>query len=161
LESFKNLAHRIIDLLRQAQTLAWQIGIKNLFQPGIAKEMVVADILGHTLIPAKRQPDAQDGEGHFYEYLSSMPDGIFQIDRVTRANLYRITRNHKIYCVTFSDKQPLTVIDIYEVEPEIFLKEAQRQLGASKNIISHMGVSKNWVIENGSLVYMAKDASEQ
>lgn len=115
--------------------------------------MVVADILGHTLIPNKRQPDAKDSTGHFYEYLSCMPGGTFQIDRVTKDNAYRITRNHKIYCITFSDEEPLTVIDIYEIEPNIFLKEALRQLGVSKNVISHVGVAKRWVVERGTLVY--------
>ena len=115
--------------------------------------MVVADILGHSLIPDKREPDAKDSNGYFYEYLTCMPDGTFQIDRVTQSNLYRITRNHKIYCATFSDKEPLTVVDIYEIEPSVLLKEAIRQLEASKNVISHIGVSKRWVIEHGTLVY--------
>ena len=127
--------------------------MKNIFQPGIAKEMVIADILGHTLIPDKRQPDATDSDGRFYEYLSSMPGGSFQIDRVTRENMYRITRNYNICCATFSDTMPLTVIDIYEVDPAVFLEEAKRQLGVSKNQISHVGVSKKWVLQHGRLVY--------
>lgn len=150
---FNKILRTIIQLLRKAQGLASQIGIKNIFQPGIAKEMVIANILGHTLVPDKRQPDGKDSQGNFYEYLSCMPGGTFQIDRVTKENLYRITRNRKIYCVTFSDKNPLTVVDIYEVEPKIFLKEASRQLKVSKNIISHVGVSKNWVIKHGTSVY--------
>jgi hypothetical protein len=147
------VAQRIVALLKKAQSLALQIGIKNIFQPGIAKELVVANILGHTLIPNKRLPDAKDDKGYFYEYLTSMPNGTFQIDRVTESNLYRITRNRKIYCVTFSDNQPLSVVDIYEIEPDIFLAEASRQLKASKNVISHVGVSKKWVIEHGTLIY--------
>jgi len=115
--------------------------------------LLVANILGHTLIPDKREPDAKDSEGHFYEYLTCMPGGTFQIDRVTKDNAYRITRNYKIYCITFSDEVPLTVIDIYEIDPDVFLKEALRQLEVSKNVISHVGVVKKWVTEHGTLVY--------
>jgi len=148
----QGVTRTVILLLRRAQDLALKIGISNLFQPGIAKELVIADILGHTLIPDKRQPDAKDRDG-YYEYLTSMPNGTFQLDRVTKDNSYRITRNLKIYCATFSDKKPLEVIDIYEVEPGVFLAEALRQLEVSKNVISHVGVGKNWVLRHGTRVY--------
>jgi len=49
---------RIIELLRQAQDLARSNGIDNLFQPGLTKETIIAERLGHTVIKAKRDADA-------------------------------------------------------------------------------------------------------
>ena len=45
---------KIIDLVLKAAELAREIGIPNLLQPGLIKEMIVADILGHKLIKSKR-----------------------------------------------------------------------------------------------------------
>jgi hypothetical protein len=41
---------RIIKLVMQAQELASQIGIFNILQPGLVKEMIIAETLGHKLI---------------------------------------------------------------------------------------------------------------
>jgi hypothetical protein len=41
---------RIIKLVMQAQELASQIGISNILQPGLVKEMIIAETLGHKLI---------------------------------------------------------------------------------------------------------------
>ncbi|MDR5639918.1 MULTISPECIES: hypothetical protein [unclassified Thermosynechococcus] len=40
---------QIVDLIRQASQLAQTIGIRNLLQPGLVKEMIIADLLGHEL----------------------------------------------------------------------------------------------------------------
>ncbi len=50
----REIIHRIIELIVKAQELASSIGIGNLLQPGLVKEMIIADILGHTLISSKR-----------------------------------------------------------------------------------------------------------
>ncbi len=139
--------------LREAQALASALGVKNLFQPGIAKEMVIADVLGHVLIPAKREADAKDEDGNVYEYLSALRGGTFQIDRLYEANLYRITRNAAIFCATFSPDEALRIEEIHRVETDTFLREARRQLKASKNAISHVGVSAAWVRKNGTRVF--------
>lgn len=51
--------HKIIALVREASDLARSIGIPNLLQPGLVKEMIIADILGHELIHSKRDADAR------------------------------------------------------------------------------------------------------
>ncbi len=50
----------ILDAVLRATELARDIGIPNLLQPGLVKEMIIADILGHQLITTKRGADACD-----------------------------------------------------------------------------------------------------
>src|SRR3989344_4866422 len=101
----------IISLLKKAQKVATNIGINNILQPGIIKELIIAEILGHTIIPQKDLPDARDKKNNYYEYLSSInrknvktnKGSSFQIDRVTKNNLKRITRNAAFYFAFFED----------------------------------------------------------
>ena len=44
----------IIKLIRKAQKLAFKIGIPNILQPGLVKEMIISEILNHDLIFSKR-----------------------------------------------------------------------------------------------------------
>ena len=95
---------KIISLVRKAADLAKTIGIENLLQPGLVKEMIIADILGHVLIHSKRDADAHaagDPEEK-YEYLSCKEGGTGQLDRMFKSppekrkeSLRRITRNAK------------------------------------------------------------------
>ena len=51
----------IINYLTIVQELAdRKFGIKNILQPGIIKELIMAEILGHQLVPQKDLPDAKD-----------------------------------------------------------------------------------------------------
>jgi hypothetical protein len=43
----------IIELITQAGSLAQKIGIPNLYQPGLVKEIIVANLLGHKICPQK------------------------------------------------------------------------------------------------------------
>lgn len=61
---------KIIDLVLKASELARSIGIANLLQPGLVKEMIIADILGHELIHSKRDAHAPGNPNEKYEYLS-------------------------------------------------------------------------------------------
>ncbi|MBI1866302.1 MAG: hypothetical protein HYS02_00870 [Candidatus Staskawiczbacteria bacterium] len=45
----------IIKLVRKAQMLALKIGMPNILQPGLVKEMIISEILGHNLISSKRR----------------------------------------------------------------------------------------------------------
>ena len=64
---------RVMSLLREAQQIAaQQLGIDNVLQPGIIKELVMAHVLGHQIIPSKNFPDARDADGNTYEYLASI-----------------------------------------------------------------------------------------
>ena len=56
----KEIPRKIIHLVIQAQELALKIGIPNILQPGLVKEMIISEILGHDLIHSKRDADACD-----------------------------------------------------------------------------------------------------
>ena len=68
-------------------------------------------------------------------------------------SLNRITRNSAIYCAVFDKQNPLDVLVIYEVEVNTLLREAERQLDASRNAISHVGFTIKWAMENGRVAY--------
>lgn len=160
------MAHKIyktiIELIVKAFIMAKEAGINNLLQPGLVKEMIIADLLGHDLITSKRDADAQDpnDESVLYEYLSCKEGGSGQIDRVFKEpstkrqkSLDRIRRNNKIYFAVFYADNQIKVKVIYELCPEVVLQETERQIDNSKNAISHVGFSERWAKENGKIVY--------
>ena len=155
----------IIKLVIKAQELALSIGIPNLLQPGLVKEMIISEALGHELITSKRDADARDKNDPSikYEYLSCYEGGTGQLDRMFKAppakraeSLTRITRNKKIYLAIFYKKNPLKIKVIYEIEPNVLLRETERQLDRSSNVISHVGFSENWAQSNGRVVFQNK-----
>jgi hypothetical protein len=157
-----NYISQIINYVRKAQEIAAQHGFKNLLQPGLVKELVVADILGHEVHRTKHEPDAFDPANpqRKFEYLSCFDGGTSQLDRMFSSppdkrakSLERITRNTAIYCAMFDEENPLDVLVIYEVPVDAMVREAGRQLDASRNEISHIGVTIKWVQQNGKLVY--------
>lgn len=150
----------ITDLLIQAQKLAEQEhGISNILQPGIIKELIMAELLGHSLVPQKDLPDARDEYGNYYEYLASIrrinvrtnKDCSFQIDRVTRNNLSRVTRNKAFYFGIF--KNHLEIDEIWEVNTLAVLAEVKRQLDSCKNTIAHINFLLRWLKTNGRRVH--------
>ncbi len=68
-------------------------------------------------------------------------------------SLERITRNTAIYCAVFDEESPLDVLVIYEVPVEVILREAERQLDASRNEISHVGFTIKWAQQNSKVAY--------
>ena len=153
---------KILMLVRRAARLARSAGIPNLLQPGSVKEMIIANHLGHVLIPTKRQPDAHapDDPSRFYEYLSCKEGGSGQIDRMFKApadkrekSLERINRNAKIYFAVFYLHDQTEVKIIYELEPDVVVREANRQLDRSRNAISHIGFTEGWARDNGKIAY--------
>ena len=156
---------QIINYVRKAQAIASQHGFKNLLQPGLVKELVVADILGHEVHRTKHEPDAYDpsDSSRQFEYLTCFKgkkEGTFQLDRMFQSPSYkraksleRITRNTAIYCAVFDEESPLDVIVIYEVPVNLVLREAERQLDVSRNEISHVGFTIKWAQEHGKVVY--------
>ncbi|GHT67650.1 hypothetical protein FACS189452_05760 [Bacteroidia bacterium] len=158
----RQIIRKIIALVVQAQELASKIGIPNVLQPGLVKEMMIADILGHSLIHSKRNADACDPNDPSiqYEYLSCYEGGSGQLDRMFKApkdkreeSLQRIWRNQKIYLAIFYKEKPLQVKVIYEITPEVLAVETERQLDRSGNDISHVGFAENWARENSKIVY--------
>ena len=153
---------RIIELILEASELARSVGISNLLQPGLAKEMIIADILGHELIHSNRDADAHapGNPDEKYEYLSCKEGGRGQLDRMFKEppdkreeSLTRITRNSKIYYAVFYANNQTRCKVIYELEPEAVLEEAERQLDRSRNAISHVGFGIRWVRQHGEVVY--------
>jgi len=158
----KDVIRSIIKLVIQAQELASKIGIPNILQPGLVKEMIIAETLGHELIHSKRAPDACDPHDKSikYEYLSCYVGGKGQLDRMFKEpkeerekSLYRIRRNKKIYFAIFYKDNPLKIKIIYEIEPSVLLVETEKQLDRSTNSISHVGFSENWAKANSIVVY--------
>ena len=160
----------IVDLIVKAADLASSIGINNLLQPGLVKEMIIADILGHELIHSKRDADAHaPGNPEVkYEYLSCKEGGRGQLDRMFKEpldkraqSLSRITRNSKIYFAAFYASNQVRCKIIYEIDPNIALAEAERQLDRSRNAISHVGFSIRWASRNGRVVYEDRAPAHQ
>ncbi|GHT26649.1 hypothetical protein FACS18942_04490 [Planctomycetales bacterium] len=158
----REIYRTIIDLVLKAAELARTIGISNLLQPGLVKEMIIADILGHELMTTKRNADAHaiSNPNERYEYLSCKEGGSGQLDRMFKSpadkraeSLARITRNSKIYFAVFYEAEQTKCKVIYEIEPEVLLAETERQLDRSSNAISHVGFTENWAKENGKIVY--------
>ena len=158
----RQLYQNILVLVLKAVVLARAIGIPNLLQPGLIKEMIIADILGHELIHSKRDADAHapDNPSEKYEYLSCKEGGSGQLDRMFKAPLHkrqeslsRITRNVKFYFAVFYEEDQTRCKVIYELDPEIVLTETERQLDRSRNDISHVGFSIPWTRQHGIIVY--------
>lgn len=161
----REIYRKIIQLVLKAAELARSIGITNLLQPGLVKEMIIADILGHEPIHSKRDADARDPNNPDvkYEYLTCKEGGTGQLDRMFKEppkkraeSLQRITRNRKIYYAVFYADNQTKVKTIYEIEPNAVIEEAERQLDRSRNVISHVGFSEDWARRNGKVVYQAE-----
>lgn len=158
----RTVHRQIIRLVIQAAELAQSVGIANLLQPGLVKEMIIADILGHDLIHSKRDADAHapGSPDEKYEYLSCKEGGSGQLDRMFKEpldkraeSLSRITRNSKFYFAVFYAANQAKCKVIYELDTDIVLTEAERQLDRSRNAISHVGFSVRWAHDNGRVVY--------
>jgi len=109
-----DIYRRIIKLVLQAAELARTVGIHNLLQPGLVKEMIMADHLGHKVLITKRDADACDPKDPtiLYEYLSCKEGGTGQFDRMFKEpadkrqeSLNRICRNKKIFFAVFFESE--------------------------------------------------------
>ena len=158
----REIYKKIIDLVLKAAELARSIGINNLLQPGLVKEMIIAQILGHELIHSKRDADAHalGNPAEKYEYLSCKEGGSGQLDRMFKEpadkraeSLSRISRNRKVYFAVFYEANQTKCKIIYEIEPDIVIEETERQLDRSRNAISHVGFSEEWARSHGTIVY--------
>jgi len=161
----REIYRKIIELVLKATELARSIGISNLLQPGLVKEMIIADILGHELIHSKRDADAHaaGNPAEKYEYLSCKEGGSGQLDRMFKEpaakraeSPARITRNQKVYFAVFYEENQTKCKVIHELTPDVVVKETERQLDRSRNAISHVGFSEDWARKNGTLVYEDK-----
>ncbi len=154
--------HEIILLVTKAQIIASKLGMPNILQPGLVKEIVIADILGHQVIASKNKADARDPQDSSiqFEYLSCYEGGTGQLDRMFKTppgkraeSLRRITRNKTIYLAIFSKSVPLKPVAIYAIKPSVMVTETNRQLDGSRNDISHVGFSETWANKKGSKIF--------
>lgn len=161
----RDIYRKIIELVLKATELARSLGINNLLQPGLIKEMILADILGHQLIHSKRDADAHapNNPTEKYEYLTCKEGGTGQLDRMFKEpadkraeSLNRIRRNRKVYFAVFYDANQTKCKVIYELDPIVVLQETERQLDRSRNKISHVAFSEDWARQNGRVVYEDK-----
>ncbi len=161
----RNVYKKIVKLVLEAAELARTVGVDNLLQPGLVKEMIMAEVLGHQVIISKRAADACDidDESIQYEYLSCKEGGTGQLDRMYKRppkrradSLNRILRNRKIYLAIFYASNQTKIKIIYELEPAVVRAETERKLDRSKNDISHVGFSESWAKRNGVVVYEDK-----
>lgn len=106
----REIYRKIIELVLEAARIARGVGIENLLQPGLVKEMIIADHLGHRLIVTKRDADAcsEADPNALYEYLSCKEGGTGQLDRMFKEpiekrteSLSRIARNSRVFFAVF------------------------------------------------------------
>lgn len=156
---------KIIELIIEAARLARTVEVHNILQPGLVKEMIMAEHLGHKVILTKRDADACDSSDPtvLYEYLSCKEGGTGQLDRMFKEppskrqeSLKRITRNQKVYFAVFFALEQTSVKVIYEIDPQRVVEETERQLDRSRNAISHVGFSEAWAKQKGRVVYLHK-----
>jgi hypothetical protein len=162
-----NISDKIITALSkldEAQTVLRREGVDNMTQPGLLKEIRMAEKLNHNLIQDKHYPDAIDDKGNFYEYLSCQSHAQnFAIDCMfsrpeadKQKSLERITRNKKIYCGVFDGIKLLTM---YEVPTQKFLEYTEDNLsrrdknGQSKNREHTINYTLRWVKSVGKKIY--------
>lgn len=153
---------KIVIMIVKAAALARTVGISNILQPGLVKEMIMADHLGHELITTKGGADAHKigNPNVLYEYLSCKEGGSGQLDRMFKKppaerakSLNRIWRNKMVYYAIFCADDQIRAKVIYEITPEALVIETERQLDVSRNDISHVGFSNKWAEMNGKIVY--------
>ena len=121
----------------------------------------MAEVLWHELVTQKDSTDARDSSGNTFEYLASIKrvnvktnkDCSVQMDRMTRNNLHRVTRNTAFYFGVFSDH--LVLAKIWKVEILVVLAEVERQLDRCKNDIAHVNFLLRWLEDQGERVFTA------
>lgn len=159
----REIHKRIVALIREAGELGRQVGIDNIVQPGLVKELIVAEALGHAPIVSKKGADACDPNDPsvLYEYLTCKEGGNGQIARMAKddvdkraKSLERILRNKKIYLAIFYEADQTKLKTIYELDPILVANEANRQIDGSKNE-EHVqfGIGEPWALKNGEIVF--------
>lgn len=156
-------------LADELQTLAKDMGYVNIFQPGLMREIKIAELLNHRAIGGKRGSDAcnRDNPSETYEYLNAtirrnknLEDTSFQMDRMYGKNkseeqhkksVDRIIKNQYFFHVLFDDADPLKILRMWRLDPIVVLKEAERQLESYE--CDHISFSLSWTKENGELIY--------
>ena len=163
--------HQLLDLLRgesnplnllmkTANLLKQENGFEqDLLTPGFIKEWIVSEILGHDCHKTKHGADAYSKDGkEQYEYLTCKEGGSFQLDRIHKDNLHRITRNNKIFFAMFDSENGLECKKIWSCEPNIFLEEVKVKISKSRKESSkHVSFTDSWVKKNCQEVWSSQN----
>lgn len=162
-EYFETL-NKIIFFITNAQALANKIDIKNLSQPGIIKEIIIAYTLKHRLNPTKKHHDAEDFDNSNirYEYLSCLENMTFQFDRVNEENLKKRVkeRNTKVYCSIFHKDNSLELLRVYEVDPNEMYKILMEKYKKSSSTSRHVGISEDEIKKIGAKLIYPKNSPQ-
>lgn len=149
-EEYFDKLESIIVFITDAQKLARHIRVDNLSQPGIIKEIITAYNLKHRLHPTKKEHDAEDFDNAEirFEYLSCLEGKSFQFDRVDNENLIKRIkeRNTAIYCSIFDKKEPLSLLRVYEVEPNALYTILNKKYKNSSSTSRHVGVTEKELV---------------
>lgn len=148
---------KIIASVTAAQEIASAQGIPNICQPGLIKEMIIAEKLGHQVISDKKKADAHwPGQpDRQFEYLCKAESTSgYQMARVNTDCLYRVTRNEAIIFAEWKAENHLHLLRIYSVPAATALKEVVAQVNRKKDghgAGAQISFSSAWVQENGKL----------
>lgn len=160
---------KMIEHLAEACRLAALEGIPNLLRgPGLVQQLVVSDALGHVPCLSWHQ-----GRGDAYaandprlrfEYFTALDGRRFQTGlagaggRKSRDELReRLLAASRIYLAVFDSKEPLNLLRVYEMEPDVVWAEAARQIDKSANARANVSVSERWAAEHGRRI-ISRDA---
>ena len=157
-DNYFKILGAVVELIKKAQKIAKPIGVENISQPGIVKEIITADILKHKLNPVKKQHDAEDPKDKNikYEYLACLEGRSFQFDRVNEENLKnKIMRNKYVYCAIFDKKEIIEIIRIYEIKPKLLFPILLDKYKNSSPSSRHVGITEKEIIKKniGKIVY--------
>lgn len=157
----------MVEGFQKIQSVARKIGIDNITQPGLIKELIMACKLEHNVIGSKHNADAIDKNSNLYEYLScQITAKQFAIDglhsrpaKKMEEDLERISRNNAIYCGVFDG---VLLQKIIKVETSVLLEHTRQNLlsrdknGSSSNTEHTVNYSLGWVESVGTKVYEEK-----
>lgn len=127
----------------QALAGAWTPSVSNVLLKGRAKEMVLADLLGHTLNASPQLEDAVDAAGQPVEYLCSATPGAradFVMTHLRQDNLYRVTRNTGgFFCATWhSDFTPAEVWHLEAADVLAYIERTVMPFRANRQNQMHL-----------------------
>jgi len=154
-EVIKKMDNPLSVLLNYINTLKNENGFtQDVLTPGFLKEWVISEILEHRCHKTKHGPDATSlNNDEKYEYLSCKEGGSFQLDRIHKNNLHRITRNDKFFFASFNKLSGLECVKIWKCDMDVVLKEAEIKINAMSESSKHISFSETWVKNNCEIVY--------
>jgi hypothetical protein len=163
---------KILALMSEACRLAVLEGIPDLCRPGVVKQMIVSDALGHESCGAWHYGpgdafDPKDPEKRF-EYFITSDGKRFQAGIVRRSDweakksfYVRFEKAAAIFFAVFDTHEPLKLLRVYRVETEAFRAALEQQIAQSKSAIVNSTFAERWVATNGTLVFPAGRAAHR